>query len=376
MRRRIANVVRLGVKELRGLRADPILLLLILYMFTFAVYSVATGAKLEVERAAVAVVDEDRSDLSQRIRDAIQEPYFKTPQDIQATDIDAAMDRARFVFVIEIPPNFESDVLSGKATSIQINVDATAMSLAGNGAIYLQSIVLREALRFMHRTEGIVDNVPINVVVRSKFNPNLKSEWFISVMQVINNITILSVILTGAAMIREREQGTIEHLLVMPVTPAEVMLSKIWANGLVIIVAALLSLWLVVNQLLQVPIAGSIWLFVAGAILYQFTVTSLGIFLATFTSSMAQYGLLVIPVLMVMNLLSGSITPLESMPDWLQRMMQLSPTTQFVAFSQAILYRGADFSIVWPQMTAMSMISLAFYFLALMRFRSAIVSMQ
>jgi len=370
-----ANIYRLGVKELRSLRADPVLLALVVYMLTFAVYSVATGMKLEVEHAAVAIVDEDRSELSRRIRAAIQEPYFRAPQALAASQIDQAMDRGRFVFVIEIPPKLEADIRADKTPSIQIDADATAMTQAGNGAIYLRNIILREALGFAQRAEGL-RGLPIDFVIRAKFNPNLKSEWFTSVMQVINNITILSVILTGAALIREREQGTIEHLLVMPVTPADVMLAKIWANGLVIVVTALLSLWLVVQWLLGVPVAGSIALFVAGAILYQFSVTALGIFLATFTTSMAQFGLLVMPVLMVMNLLSGSTTPMESMPLWLQNVMQISPAVQFVAFAQAILYRGADFSIVWPQMAAMAAIGAVIFVVSLSRFRKAIVATQ
>lgn len=373
MKRSLAIIFRLGVKELRSLRADPVLAVFIIYSFTVAVYSVASGAKMEVEHAAVAIVDEDHSELSRRIRAAIQEPYFKAPQDISASEIDDAMDRGQFVFVIEVPPKFESDIRADRTPSAQINVDATAMTQAGNGATYLQNIILREALDFMQRGEG-VGGLPLNLVIHSKFNPNLKSDWFTSVMQVINNITILSVILTGAALMREREQGTIEHLLAMPVTPADVMLSKIWANGLVIVVAALLSLLLVVQQLLNVPIGGSIVLFAAGALLYQFTVTALGIFLATFTSSMAQFALLVMPVLMIMNLLSGSTTPLESMPGWLQNVMQLSPAAQFVSFSQAILYRGAGISIVWPQMAAMTGISAIVFVVALMRFRKAIIA--
>jgi ABC-2 type transport system permease protein len=195
-------------------------------------------------------------------------------------------------------------------------------------------------------------------------------------MQVINNITMLSVILCGAALIREREHGTIEHLLVMPVTPIDIMLSKIWANGLVIVVAALLSFFLVVGWLLQVPIAGSITLFIAGAVLYQFSVTALGILLATFTTSMQQFGLLVIPVLIAMNLLSGSRTPLESMPEWLQYVMQVAPSTHFVGFSQAVLYRAADLTIVWPKMLAMTAIGTLFFTVALVRFRQSVMTAQ
>lgn len=375
MARSLSNIFRLGVKELRSLRSDPVLLALILYVFTFGVYSVATGAKFEVENAAVAIVDEDHSDLSRSIRAAIQEPYFKPPQDIAARDIDRVMDRGGFVFVIEIPPKFEADLRANRNPAVQINVDATAMTQAGNGAIYLQNIILQEAMRF-GRDIGRASALPIDLVVRAKFNPNLKSEWFTSVMQIVNNITILSVILTGAALIREREQGTIEHLLAMPVAPVDVMLSKIWANGLVIVVAALLSLLLVVQGVLGVPVAGSIALFAAGAALYQFSVTALGIFLATFTTSMAQFGLLALPVLMILNLLSGGTTPMEAMPVWLQYVMQLSPAVQFVKFAQAILYRGADFSIVWPQMAAMTGVSAVFFTVSLLRFRQTIVASQ
>lgn len=375
MKKRLANVASLGIKELRSVRADPVLVLLVLYTFTFAVYAVATGAKAEVEHASVAVVDEDRSELSGRIKAAILEPFFKPAQDIAVAEIDRAMDLNRYTFVLELPPKLEQDLLAGRKPSVQINVDATAMAQAGNGAVYLQNIIAQEVLSFVQRAEG-TSRLPINLVVRSKFNPNAASHWFTAVMQVINNITILSVILTGAALIREREHGTVEHLLVMPVTPVDIMLAKIWANGLVILVAALVSLQVVVKLLLGVPIAGSVTLFLAGAVIYQFSVTALGILIATFTTSMPQFGLLAMPILVVLNLLSGSTTPMESMPQWLQTTMQISPSTHFVSFAQAILYRGADLSIVWPQLLAMIAIGAVFFAMSLMRFRKAIAVAQ
>lgn len=375
MRRSLRHIWLLGVKELRSLRADPVLVFLILYSFTIAVYSVATGAKLEVSDAAVGWLDEDRTDLSRRLRAAIQPPLFKSPVEVAAQEMDRAMDKGDFVFVVEIPLNFEADLLAGRAPELQINIDATAMAQAGNGAVYLQSIFARELSSFLDGREG-ANPAAIDLAVRAKFNPNLKSEWFTSVMQVINNITMLAVILTGAALIREREQGTIEHLLVMPVTPTEIMLSKIWANGLVIILAALLSLVAVVQGVLQVPIAGSLALFGVGATLYLFSVTALGVLLATIARSMAQFGLLVIPVLIAMNLLSGSTTSMESMPVWLQNGVQISPATHFVKFSQAILYRGAGLAIVWPQLLILASIGAGFFALSLVRFRKAISAFQ
>jgi ABC-2 type transport system permease protein len=151
-------------------------------------------------------------------------------------------------------------------------------------------------------------------------------------MAVINDITMLTVVLTGAALIREREHGTVEHLLVMPVRPAEIMVAKIWANGLVIVAVAMLSLWFVVHSLLRVPLSGSMLLFIAGTVLYEISVAALGILLATFTGTMGQFGLLVVPVLVILNLLSGSATPLESMPGWLINVMQITPTIHFGRF--------------------------------------------
>ena len=302
---RLTNVLRLGVKELYSLRADPILLVMIIYVFTCAVYAQATGAKYDVDHAGVAIVDEDRSELSRRIAGALLPPLFKPAEEIPAYEVDPTMNSGRYLFVLEVPPKFEFDVLAGRRPTVQINIDATGVSQAGIGASYLQNIIEQEALSYVQRNEGTAE-LPLNVVVRYRFNPNHKSEWFNAIMAVINNITVLAILLTGSALIREREHGTVEHLLVMPVRAAEIMIAKIWANGLVIVFVATLSLLIVVHGVIGVPLAGSIPLFVAGTILYQVSVGAMGILLATFAGTMGQFGLLIIPVLVALNLLSGS----------------------------------------------------------------------
>ena len=367
MLRKLLHILALGLKELNSIRADPILLALTVYTFSYAVYAVATGAKTEVDHVSTAIVDEDRSELSR----LIGKQFFRLGSSRRSRSRRRKSVRrwtpSRYVFVIEIPPKFEQDVISNRYPSIQINMDATAVAQAGNGGAYLQQIINQQVQTYATRSEGTATTPggtevqPVNFAVRVMFNPNLKSEWFTSVMQVINNITMLSIILTGAALIREREHGTIEHLLAMPVTPSEIMLSKIWANGLVILVAAILSMKLVVQLWLQVPIAGSLVLFMAGALTYAFSVTSMGILLATFTTSMGQFGLLVIPVLVILQMLSGSATPMETMPVWLQDVMQIFPTPHFVSFSQAVLYRAAGLDIVWPELLMMAIISAVYF---------------
>ena len=210
-------------------------------------------------------------------------------------------------------------------------------------------------------------------MVRAAFNPNLKTSWFSAMTQVINQITMLTVILTGAALIREREQGTVEHLLVMPIVAPEIMLAKMIANGLVILVAATLSLQFVVHWWIGSPINGSLVLFVFGAAIYALVVAALGIMLGTLATTMGQFGLLAIPVLMVTQLLSGSSTPMESMPVWLQYVVQtVSPTPHFVQFAQAVLFRGADITLVWRSLAAMVVIGVVYYAVAQARFRRVI----
>ena len=370
--RHLTNIYRLTIKELRSIRSDPIMLVLVAYSFTFAIYAAATGASTEATNLSIGIVDEDHSDLSRRIADGLTPPTFKSVTEITAPEMDAAMDAQRFLFIIEFPPKFQEDILAGRQPSVQINVDATAVAQASIGKTYIQNVIVNYVTEFITGREGLTA-MPIKPVTVARFNPNLKSSWFNSVMQIINNLTMLTIILTGAALIRERELGTVEHLLVMPVVPAEIMLSKSLANGIVILAAAGLSLLFVVQWWLQVPIAGSTWLFLGGSCFYVFTVAALGILLGTVASTMGQFGLLAIPVILVLMLLSGTTTPMESMPVWLQYLMKvISPTPHFVVFAQDVLYRGADLSIVWPEILATAAIGAVYFAFALRRFRHVI----
>jgi ABC-2 type transport system permease protein len=367
----LSNVFRLGVKELHSLRRDAVMMVLIVYTFSFAVYVPSRNSQTELRNGSVAMVDADRSQLSVRIGDALMAPYMQPPVLIDARRTDAVLDSGEFTFVIEIPPRFQADAAAGRRPAAQVLIDATAITQAAQGAAYIRSVIEREAQSVVGRDSGQAAE-PITVITRAKFNPNLQTQWFMGVMQFINVITILSIVLTGAALMRERERGTVEHLLVLPVTPVEIMAAKVWANGLTITVASTLSLKLVIQGLLNIPIAGSISLFLFGTIIYLFSGTSLGIFLATLARSMPQFGLLAFPVFMVMILLSGGLTPIESMPWWLQKFMHLSPSTHFVSFAQAILFRGAGLDIVWPQLLTIAGIGAAFFIIALARFRKAI----
>jgi ABC-2 type transport system permease protein len=368
---RLANVYRLGLKELISLRCDPVMVFLIVYAFTFSIVAPAKGVKLELQNASVAVVDEDRSRLSRRLVDSLQAPFFQPPAQLAPDAVGLAMDAGRYTFAVDIPPRFQADLTRGRTAALQVDVDATAMSQAGAGARYLENALAQEVQAFL-AGHPVEERPPVSAVTRLMFNPNGESAWFMSVMQLVNMCTLLGILLTGAALIREREHGTIEHLLVMPLTAPEIMLAKVWANELVILVGATLSMLVVIHGVLGVPIAGSLPLFVLGLAIYLFALTALGILLATVARTMPQFGLLSIPVFLVMYMLSGANTPLEAMPEVLQRIMLASPTTHFVAFSQSLVFRGAGLDIVWPQLAATGGLGLLAFVLALARFRRTV----
>jgi ABC-2 type transport system permease protein len=359
-----------------SLGRDPVLLFLIAYCFTFSVYTPAKSAVMDVINASIALVDEDDSPLSRRIRDALLPPLFRPARLLPFSQINPAMDSGQFTFIIDLPRKFQSDISKGATPTAEVIADATVMAQAGRGPGYIGSIINREALSFWPGRSDPKNQEPVKLNTRVRFNPNVEQSWFVGINQIINNISVLALFLCGAAVLREREHGTLEHLLVMPLRPYELMFAKIWANGLVIIVAAMISLFLIVKGALGVPVAGSIPLFALGLFVYLFSVTALGIMLATMVRSMPQFGLLAFPVFIVMNLLSGGQTPLESMPVWLQKTMQFVPSTHFVSFAQAVLFRDANLSIVWPELAWMLAIGSVYSVYTLSRFRKMLAAVN
>ncbi|EKO3892283.1 ABC transporter permease [Vibrio metschnikovii] len=372
--RALANIYRLGVKELWSLRRDKIMLFLIFYTFTLSVYTAATAMPETLHKAPIAIVDEDASPLSARIVAAFYPPQFTLPELISLQQMDPGMDSGQYTFVVNIPPDFQSDMLAGRITNIQLSTDATRMSQAFSGSGYIQQIIMAEISEFLQHQRGLSSS-PVDLELRVRFNPTLEKIWFGSVMQIINNVTMLSIILTGAALIREREHGTLEHLLVMPVTPTEIMLAKIWSMGFVVLFAAAFSLTFVIQGALKVPIEGSVILFLLGAALHLFATTSLGIFMATLARNMPQFGMLMILILLPLQMLSGGSTPRESMPELVQNIMLVAPTTHFVSQAQAILDRGAGLDVVWPQFLWLVIIGSVLFAFSLSRFRKAITQM-
>ena len=369
----LTNVFWLALKEFRSVLSDKVLVLFVLYAFTYTIYQQASGTSNEVNNASIAFADEDQSALSKELINAFYPPRFQYAVRIRTDEIERAMDEGRFMFVVVIPPRFELNLNAGRRPDIQVNIDATAMQQAGIGAGYIHSIISQRLTTYLRRTD-IDTSEAVNLVERKMFNPNGVSAWFSSIVAIINQLSLLTIVLTGAAVIREREHGTLEHLLVMPLSAFEIAMAKVLANGLVILIATMVSLFLVVRMILGVPFQGSMSLWFGGVLLYLFFATALGLFLGTISRSMAQFALLIVLVVMVLQLLSGGSTPVESQPGWLQAITYFLPSRHFVSFSQVIIYRGGGLDAVWRNFGMVAGIGLAFFMYSVTAFRKSIAA--
>jgi ABC-2 type transport system permease protein len=369
----LRNILWLALKEFRSVMSDKVLVLFVVYAFTWTIYQQATGTSNDVNNASIAFADEDQSVLSKELVNAFYPPRFQYAVRIRTDEIERAMDEGRFMFVVVIPPQFERNLRAGRNPDIQVNIDATAMAQAGIGAGYIHNIITQRLTTYLRRMD-VDTSAPVNLVERKLFNPNGVTAWFTSIVAIINQLSLLTIVLTGAAVIREREHGTLEHLLVMPLTAFQIAMAKVLANGLVILIATMLSLFLVVRMILNVPFAGSLVLWFAGVVLYLFFATALGLFLGTVSRSMAQFALLIVLVVMVIQLLSGGSTPVESQPGWLQAATYFLPSRHFVSFSQVIIYRGGGVDAVWRNFGMVAMIGLAFFSYSVVLFRKSIAA--
>ncbi|MEX0301484.1 MAG: ABC transporter permease [Leisingera sp.] len=368
---RLSCIFWLGLKEMMSLRRDWVMMALLVWSFTLAPVMEATGVATSVNNASIAFADEDNSPLSRTLAAAFFPPEFQPVAQIEPGTGAARMDAGDFLFVVAVPPGFEKDVRAGRVPEIQVLIDATAMEQAGIGANYIISILSAEVRRFAIGAD-LAEPQPLEIIIRSAFNPNRDTVRFAGIVALIGQIMWLTTILTGAAMIREREHGTIEHLLAMPLAPFDIAAAKIWANAAVVLIAAALSLAFVMQGVLGISIAGSKTLFLCGTALFLFTATALGVFLATVARSMAQFALLVMLIILPMLMLSGGETPVEGQPDWLQAATVILPSRHYMAASQAIVFKGAGIETVWPEFLWMALLGAALLATSLLLFRRSV----
>ena len=284
------------------------------------------------------------------------------------------LDDGQTMFVLDIPPGFQEDLLAGRPTGVQLQVDTTNTVLAVLGTSYASQIVARFGLEAGLERAGLGGASELQTVPRIEddhrvwFNPNQKDEWFMSLSQLLNMITLVAIMLPAAAMVREKERGTVEQLVVSPLSPFQIMFPKVLAMTAVILAGTLPSLGTVVFPVFGVPLRGSFGLFLVVTALYVFTSAGLGLFAATIARNLPQVGMMTILIFAPMVFLSGAWTPPEAMPMWLRAMMIFSPLHHFMDVSFGVFLRGAGMDLLWDSVLAIAPLGGAIFAFGLWRF--------
>jgi ABC-2 type transport system permease protein len=363
------------LKELLQLGRDPMLLFLILYAFTADVYNAGSGVTLQLKDAAIVTQDNDRSFASRELTGRFLPPYFRNLGNITREDQGLRLlEQGKAMLVLDIPTRFSEQLMRGDSTGVQLQVDATNSVLGFLAFSYGAQIVGEYGLEAGLLRSGLpasaIAEAPVVVNdQRVWFNPNQNDAWFMSISELLNVITVFAILLPAAAMVREKERGTIEQLLVSPLTPFQIMFPKVLAMTGVILAATALSIATILIPVFHVPIRGSLPLFFAITTLYVFTIAGLGLFVATVTRNLAQASMLAILILAPLMFLSGVWTPPEALPTVVRYGMYISPLYYYIDASYGVLLKGAGMDLLWDSVLGILVLGSLTFGFGLWRFR-------
>ncbi|MBA5637923.1 ABC transporter permease [Duganella sp. LX20W] len=351
-------------KELVQLMRDPLLLLFVVYAFSADIYNAAAGVTLQLNNAALAVLDMDRSAASRELAGRFLAPEFRQIGSAgHASTGQALLDKGDAMALLDVPPGFGASLARGEPAAVQMQIDASNSVQGFLTSVDAAQIVARFGLESAAARLGLgnatLDGPLIDNRVRVWFNPNQNDAWFMGISELLNVITLFSMLLPAAAMVREKERGTIEQLLVSPLGPLQIMLPKIVAMVAVILCGTALGLFGLLIPVFGVPVHGSLLLFLAVCTAYICTLAGIGILIATVTRNMAQAGMMVILILAPMMFLSGAWTPPEAMPAVMRALMYISPLYYFINASYGILLKGAGLLSLWPMIAGIVGLGLA-----------------
>jgi ABC-2 type transport system permease protein len=369
----------LAMKEIRQLLRDRALFIYTVYIFTANIIIAAGGASNELRDSPVRVHDADRSVASRELIYHFQRPRFRLAGEVESASAAMRMlDRGETQMILDIPPDFGESLRRQQPAHVQALIDTSQANTGYLASSYAARIVARFsedwAQRNIIRAGGDPRNLPaIKNELRVWYNPDLNDKWFNTISELLTMVTVACILLPAAAMIREKERGTLEQLLVSPLTPLQIMLSKLLSMMLVMLCGTTVAVFGIMLPLYHVPFVGSVPLFFLLTALYAFTNAGLGLAAATFARNSAQVGLVVLLMVMPIVMLSGTWTPMESMPAWLRALMYLSPLRHFIEIAYGILLRGAGFGLLWPSVLPMAAIGVALFALGLARFRTQFV---
>ena len=362
-------------KELVQLFRDLPLMGFLIYSFTLSVYVTGNGIQTQLKNAGLLVSDGDRSVSSRELVSRFHLPYFRFDGELTSpNEAFDRLDRGRSLMVLDIPARFHEALVAGEPTVVQLLVDTSDSARGLSAASYASRIVgqFSQELIMTRNGQTGLSSTTVPMILsdhRVWFNQDQNESWFESISHLLRMITIFAMLLPAAALVREKERGTVEQLLVSPLTPLQIMLPKVVAMTLVILGATAVALIGVMRPVFGVPIRGSMALLFFLTALFIVATAGMGVFASTVTKNQAQVGMMTLLVVIPMLLLSGIFTPLEEMPAWVRYLMALSPLRYFIEIATGILLKGVGIETLWSQALSMVALGGSMFGFGLWRFR-------
>ncbi len=362
-------------KEFLQLFRDAVLLVFIIYAFTADIYLAGSGVTLQLRDSAMYIIDSDRSFASRELISRFHAPDFRIMG--EAANHREAMrllDDGQAMTVLDIPPDFQKSLVTGQVTGVQMHVDTTNSVLGFLASSYAQQITgrfgLESAMKRIGAGVGESGNFPeIRSCHRVWFNPNQEDSWFMSISELLTIVTLFAVLLPAAAMVREKERGTVEQLLVSPLSSFQIMFPKVLSMTVVILAGTAVCILFILKGVFHIPLKGSMILFFAVTTLYVFTTAGLGLFISTIARNLAQAGMMTVLVFIPMLFLSGAWTPPEAMPVWMRFIMLLSPLHYYINTGFGIFLKDAGVVLLWKEILGMASLGAVIFSLGVWRFR-------
>jgi ABC-2 type transport system permease protein len=370
MRRRLAALVR---KEFSQLLRDVPMLLILTWAFTGAVYTGGHGIATELSKYPIMVYDLAQSPASRELVSRFRPPYFKLVGYAWSdAEVVAALDRGRANLAVVIPPDFERRAREGGAR-FQVISDGSQSMMATIAGGHIAGIAVDYSVERLERrlsAGGLAaTRVPqVETRPRAEYNPNLAQTWFSSLLEVFNQTTMIAMLLAAAAMVREREHGTLEHLLVSPLRPRELFAAKLVPVVTLVPLANVASVLAIVHGAFATPIRGSLALFYVVTVVYVFAMASLGLGIAVLARNLGQAMMMLLLILYPMTLLSGAFTPPESQGAVMRTVGLLSPVRHYVDFGYQVLFKGNGLVYVWQDVAGILALGVAIFLLSARRF--------
>jgi ABC-2 type transport system permease protein len=375
MTRRIVGLVR---KEFAQIARDGPLMFILVWAFTAAIYSAGRGHAMETMNIATAVFDLSKGPASREFLSHLQPPFFKSVADLrEESDVARVLDAGQAAIVVIIPPDFQRCVDGSEQAHVQVLTDGALAMPATVSIAYIAAISSRYSVELLDRRAaraGVLGmHAPtLDERLRVRFNPNMLSSWFAALLELLNMCTMVTLLLSAANLVREKEAGTLQRLLVSPARPVEIFLAKVIPPVILVMALSVLSFAVVLVPAFGLPIRGSLLLYFAVTALYVFAMTSMGMAIGLMARNMAHTVLIMILILQPMIFLSGAWNPPEAMSPWLRGISTLSPLRYYIDFAFGVVLKGNTLTVVARDIAGIAIVGATMFAFSLLWFERSL----